>query len=181
MGQPKFSAGIGAFPKNALFQQAASGGGTTSGGGTKSCGSTATVTASPSSCYQFVNWTENGTQVSTSQSYQFTVNGPRTLVTNFSQINYVISTSSSPSGGGTTSGGGSSACGSLVTVVATPNSGYTFVNWTENGTQVSTSQSYQFTVAANRTLVANFAGNPVISTSSLPSNGGTTEGGRRQG
>lgn len=47
--------------------------------------------------------------------------------------------------------------GSTVTVVAAPNSGFRFVNWTENGTPVSTSASYSFTVSAERTLAAHFA------------------------
>ena len=35
-------------------------------------------------------------------------------------------------------GGGTVNSGSSVTVVATANAGYAFVNWTENGTPVST-------------------------------------------
>jgi len=69
---------------------------------------------------------------------------------------YTISTSSSPSAGGTTGGGGSKASGSSCTVSASANSGYTFVNWTESGSQVSTRSSYTFSVNGNRTLVANF-------------------------
>ena len=46
--------------------------------------------------------------------------------------------------------------GSTATVVATPNSGYHFINWKENGTEVSTNASYGFTVSTARTLVANF-------------------------
>jgi uncharacterized repeat protein (TIGR02543 family) len=41
-------------------------------------------------------------------------------------------------------------------VTATPNSGYTFVHWTENGRVVSTSETYAFTVNGNVTLVADF-------------------------
>lgn len=51
-----------------------------------------------------------------------------------------------------------------ATVVATPNSGYHFVNWTLNtsgGTVQSTSASYSFTVSTSRTLVANFEPNNV--------------------
>ncbi len=70
---------------------------------------------------------------------------------------YSVSTSSVPSSAGLTSGGGTFGGGSLVTVIATANSGYGFVNWTENGTIASTSASYIFTLAANRVLVANFA------------------------
>ena len=103
-----------------------------------------------------MNWTENGSQVSTSASYTFTITGNRTLVANFTQITYTISTSSNPTAGGTTSGGGTFNSGASVTVTATPATGYQFVNWTESGSQVSTSASYTFTVTGNRTLVANF-------------------------
>src|SRR5207247_10936879 len=68
-----------------------------------------------------------------------------------------VSTSSSPTGGGATVGGGTVTAGSSVTVRATPNTGYSFANWTENGTVISTSASYTFTVSANRNLIANFA------------------------
>jgi hypothetical protein len=67
-----------------------------------------------------------------------------------------IGASASPSAGGVTSGGGNAAVGSPVTVVATPNANYSFVNWTENGTPVSTSASYSFTATRSRALVANF-------------------------
>src|ERR1043166_493119 len=115
-----------------------SAGGTTSGDGTYNSGSTVTVTATANSCYNFVNWTESGSVVSTSPSYSFTATANRTLVANFSQPSYSITTSSSPTAGGTTSGGGIYVCGSTVTITATENSGYSFANWTENGTVVST-------------------------------------------
>jgi hypothetical protein len=156
-----------------------SSGGSTSGGGTYTSGSIATVTAFANSCYNFVNWTENGTVVSTSTSYSFTVSGNRNLVANFSQASYAIITSSSPSAGGSTSGGGTKTCGTIVTVLATPNGGYAFVNWTQLGTVVSTSASYTFTVTGGRTLVANFTSSTsyTITTSSSPSAGGSTSGG----
>lgn len=69
---------------------------------------------------------------------------------------YTISTSSNPTAGGTTSGGGSYNSGASCTVKATVNTGYTFTNWTENGTEVSSNANYPFTVSANRNLVANF-------------------------
>ena len=46
--------------------------------------------------------------------------------------------------------------GETCTVTATANEGYAFVNWTENGQEVSTSASYNFVVTGVRTLVANF-------------------------
>lgn len=60
--------------------------------------------------------------------------------------------------GGTVSGAGVFEIGSQVTVTATPNSGYTFGGWTENGSEdvVSRSASYTFTLTAQRDLVASF-------------------------
>ena len=46
--------------------------------------------------------------------------------------------------------------GQTCTVIATPKEGYTFINWTENGTEVSTDAAYSFMVTGNRNLVANF-------------------------
>jgi hypothetical protein len=74
--------------------------------------------------------------------------------------NFTITLSASPVAGGTVSGAGTFASGSSRTVMATPNSGFTFVNWTESGSAVSTSSSYTFTLNGNRTLVANFSQTP---------------------
>jgi hypothetical protein len=57
---------------------------------------------------------------------------------------------------GTTSGDGVYTNGTTATVSVTPNAGYGFANWTENGTVVSTARSYTFTNIVNRSLVANF-------------------------
>jgi hypothetical protein len=132
-----------------------SAGGTVSGGGTFASGSSRTVTATANSGYTFANWTENGSVVSSSASYTFTLNANRNLVANFT-VNYTITVSASPSAGGRVSGGGTFASGTSQTVMAAANSGYTFVNWTENGSVVSPSASYNFTLNANRNLVANF-------------------------
>ncbi len=82
--------------------------------------------------------------------------------------------------GGTVSGGGTFAQGSVATVAAMPNAGYVFTNWTDGGVVVSTSPSYQFTIAGNRTLTANFTVVPVgkfaVVLSSNPMAGGTTQG-----
>jgi len=69
---------------------------------------------------------------------------------------YSVTLSSNPSNGGTTSGGGMFNVGATTTIKATPNSGFFFVNWTQNGTQVSTNPTYTFTVEGNIDLVANF-------------------------
>ena len=56
------------------------------------------------------------------------------------------------------SGGGNNIVeGTNITVTATAGTGYSFINWTENGIEISTDASYTFTVAQSRSLVANFA------------------------
>ncbi len=139
------------------------GSGFVSGAGTYAAGSSRTVSASPASGYTFANWTEGATIVSTSASYAFTLNSNRNLVANFTptQINYTISLGVSPAGSGFVTGAGTYAAGSSRTVSATPASGYTFANWTEGATIVSTSASYAFTLNSNRTLVAHFNQNPI--------------------
>jgi len=122
-------------------------GGTLTGAGNYDCGSTVSVSATPDSCHTFVNWMENGVVQSTSPNYQFTASGDRSLVANFSQISYNISTSAGT--GGTATGDGTFGCGSTVTVTATADSCHTFVSWTENGVVQSTSPSYQFTLTAD--------------------------------
>lgn len=77
---------------------------------------------------------------------------------------YMISVSADPSEGGTVSGGGEYAENAYVTVIATANSGYSFVKWTESGEQVSTDANYTFSATGNRTLVAVFEENEGIYT-----------------
>ena len=155
-------------------------GGTVTGGGTYNQGQSCTVTATANSGYTFTNWTENGSVVSTQASYIFSVNSNRTLVANFQaqSQDYTITVSANPTNGGTVNGGGTYQQGQSCTVTATPASGYTFVRWTENGTQVSTNASYTFTVANNRTLVAQFQEETYnIRVSANPPLGGTVTGG----
>ncbi len=158
-------------------------GGTVTGGGTYQQGQSCTVRATANSGYTFSKWTENGNQVSTSANYTFTVTGNRTLVAHFTANpqNYTITVSADPTVGGTVSGGGTYPQGQSCTVHATANSGYDFVNWTENGNQVSTNANYTFTVTGNRTLVAHFAQQSpqsyTITVSANPTNGGTVTGG----
>ena len=157
-----------------------SNGGTVTGGGSYNQGQSCTVSATANNGFTFTNWTENGSVVSTQANYTFTVTGNRNLVANFQgqQQSYTITVSANPTNGGTVTGGGSYNQGQQCTVSATPATGYTFLRWTENGTQVSTNANYTFTVTGNRNLVAQFQQqNYTISVSANPSNGGTVTGG----
>ena len=67
-----------------------------------------------------------------------------------------VTATANPVEGGTVSGGGVCAYGSTCTLTATPDAGYYFLNWTEDGVAVSYDAVYSFTVSCDRNLVANF-------------------------
>jgi hypothetical protein len=73
-----------------------------------------------------------------------------------------VDTSVSPTNGGTATGDGVYTNGTTATVTATPNAGFAFANWTENGAVISTSASYTFTNIINQSLVANFVATPQL-------------------
>ena len=153
-------------------------GGTVTGGGTFNYGQSCTLTATPATGYTFVRWTKNGMQVSTNATYTFTVTESAAYVAQFSLQSFTVSASANPTDGGTITGGGTFNYGQNCTLNATANTGYDFVNWTENGNVVSTNTHYNFSVTSNRTLVANFALKTFqISTTVDPSEGGTATGG----
>lgn len=91
-------------------------------------------------------------------------------------IQYSVTTSSGA--GGSSRGDGSFDEGSEVSVTATPDLGYAFVNWTEDAAEVSTSASYTFTLSGDRDLVAHFVAlaSYTATTSASPSAGGSTGG-----
>lgn len=269
-------------------------GGVVTGAGNYCHGTSCTLTATPAEGYTFVNWTENGEEVSTDATYSFTIIGDRTLVANFTEssnanhwttitgtqynltmsgviyIDGVVQTSTSlevgafcgdecrgsaraqyfpptgeyvvslavvsnqqsgetitfrlydhdtqqefpsecvnsitfvananfgemgnwysfafnhavavtatvtPEGAGVVEGMGDYLLGTSCTLMATANTGYMFVNWTENGEVVSTDNSYTFTVNGAVELTANFSLNSYdINASANPTEGGTIIG-----
>ena len=155
-----------------------SNGGTVQGGGTYNQGQSCTVTATANNGYTFNNWTENGNVVSNNASYTFNVTGNRTLVANFQAQTYTINAVASPNYGGTVTGGGTFNYGQTCTLTATPATGYAFVRWTKNGTQVSTNATYTFTVTESATYQAHFELQSfTITATANPTNGGTVTGG----
>ena len=153
-------------------------GGSVAGGGTYQQGQSCTVTASANTGYAFANWTENGNVVSTQANYTFTVNGNRTLVANFTPQQYTITATADPVTGGNVTGGGTFNYGNNCTLTATANTGYTFVNWTKNGQQVSTNANYTFTVTESAAYVAHFQLQSfTVNVTANPAEGGTVTGG----
>ena len=155
-------------------------GGTVSGAGSYYQNATCTLTATANTGYTFVNWTKNGTQVSTNATYSFTVTAAGDYVANFTQNSYEVTATANPTAGGTITGAGSYTHGATATLTATANQGYTFTNWTKNGVSVSTNATYSFTVTAATELVANFTINSyMITAAAVPAEGGTVTIGAR--
>ena len=152
--------------------------GTVTGAGTYNHFETCTLTANPSSSYLFVNWTKNGTIVSTDLSISFEVTGPAAYVAHFIPNTYEITATAVPSYAGTVTGAGTYYYNTTCTLTATPNTGHHFLNWTKNGAVVSTDASISFTVTANEDYVAHFDANVYqVTLFAYPSVGGTVTGG----
>ena len=132
-----------------------------------------TVAAQPNEGSEFVNWTEDGIEVSTDAEYSFIVTSDRNLVANFYMNTFEISATATPTEGGTITGQGEFYYGAQCTLTATPNENYIFLYWTENGETVSTDATYTFTVTGDRSLVANFVRVYTITASANPAEGGT--------
>ncbi len=131
-------------------------GGIVTGAGSYAAHSLCTLTATANEGYTFVNWTRNGSVASTNPTYSFYVTENTTCVANFAQGTYTVTATANPTEGGSITGTGTYSEGTNVTLNAIANEGYDFLNWTENGTVVSTQATYSFTISANRNLVANF-------------------------
>lgn len=133
-------------------------GGSVSGGGTFTHGDTVTLSATADEGYCFQYWMENGGVASTDPNYSFPANFNRNLAASFTGP---VTISVSASEGGTVSGGGN-FCYEACEVTATPNEGYNFSNWTENGDVVSVEANYNFIVTGERHLTANFVPEGII-------------------
>jgi C1A family cysteine protease len=126
------------------------------------------------------SWFKNGVQIPSANSSSYTTpaltvnddgdyyyctltncNNSKSVSSNYAYltlktIQNTISIISDPSNGGTTTGSGIYTYNQLITIKAIPNSGYNFINWTKNGTQISSNSSFSFNIIDNINLIANF-------------------------
>src|SRR5689334_21087956 len=150
--------------------------GATGGDGAYSDGASATVTATANYGYKFSKWQDNGVTVSSARNYTFTVLSNRVLVARFKPV-YYVTVAADPAEGGDVDADPNYELGELAKLRARANNGWSFVNWTQNGVQVSTDTDFQFNVTGNRELVGHFAPGHRIDISAEPANGGTVTGG----
>jgi hypothetical protein len=74
----------------------------------------------------------------------------------YSRPAFEISAGVNPPSSGTVDGTGIYDLNATVELMASPAANFDFVNWTEDGNEVSVSADYSFTVTGNRNLTANF-------------------------
>ncbi len=128
--------------------------GSVTGGGLYEEGATATIEAKANEGYVFVEWSDGNTE----NPREITVTGDLTLTAEFEQEPIIIPTyqltiQSGNAIMGSVTGGGTYDEGSTVTIEATANEGYHFVQWSDGNTE----NPRTIKVTANLTLTAEFA------------------------
>lgn len=135
-------------------------GGITTGSGIFSQGEIININAIPNVGYTFKNWTEGENVVSINPGFQFTMSGNRYLVANFSINNYLLTVLSN---NGTVAKSPNLSVfdnGTIVTLTATPNAGFTFTSW--SGDATSNSNPLMVTMNSDKTITANYTAIPPI-------------------
>ena len=123
-------------------------------------GMTVTIPAAPSrEGHTFTGWSDGTSTYQAGAKVEITSDTKFTAQWTKDTVNYTVTVSADPEAGGTVSGSGEYSEGTQVTVTATPATGYHFVNWTENGTEVSTEATFTFNATVDRNLIAIFAKN----------------------
>lgn len=106
-----------------------------------------------------VNYTWNNNYVSRIGKVYFHINGlgdQEVTLTQHPTLNANIGANPNPLNGGTIIGAGTYNFGTIATLSASRQKGYAFINWTENGVEVSKDSIFRFIVNDDRTFVANF-------------------------
>ena len=152
-------------------------GGTVTGEGPYAMDSTCIVSATPNTGFSFIQWIESDSTVSTLESFSFVATCDRELSAIFELQSFEINAYAEPSQGGTVEGDGTYNYGDTCELIANANPHYEFLNWTENDSVISNSETYSFIVTSGRELHANFTLKSYnISASAEPDQGGTVEG-----
>ncbi|MDE7338169.1 MAG: hypothetical protein K2M92_02660, partial [Bacteroidales bacterium] len=155
-------------------------GGTVSGTGSYEEGADVTVTATAAENHYFVEWQdEEGSTLSTDETYTFKAEGDATVKAVFSEDDkYTVTLQRSPSSAaGTVSGAGSYFENESVMITATPNKGYRFLHWLKkDGTQVTDNPYIFNALGRDMVFTAVFEALCEIKTSVEPAGSATVKG-----
>ncbi len=119
-----------------------------------------TIVATPAAGYGFKNWTdENDVVVSTESTLIDNTEGDKIYTANLLRALTVTATSNNTEWGTAHVEGGNNGLfveGTEATLVATPENGCRFVQWTLNGYTISTQSTYKTVIMQNENYVAEF-------------------------
>ena len=141
----------------------------TEGTFTYDVGTVVSLATTPASGYQFVNWTGDVGTIDNVEAAltTITMNGDYSITANFEAIpseQFGLTISSTAGGSVTTPGEGAFSCdvGVVVILVATPASGYQFVNWTGDVGTIANVNAAITTITMNDSylITANFEAIP---------------------
>jgi uncharacterized repeat protein (TIGR02543 family) len=150
-------------------------GGSVSGAGSFSYGYATTITATPNTGYSFTGWIGEGVVNPSSKTTQVQMNEDRNISASFSINSYDLNLTAGD--GGSVSEGGTFSFGTEANIIATPNSGYSFVQWTGEGIENPNSSSTFVSMTQNRSISAFFAVNSYDLSTSAGNGGRVSEGG----
>jgi hypothetical protein len=123
------------------------------------------LVAKPGIGYRFVNWSGDVDTIANVNAAETTItmNGNYSITANFEEIpvvQYQLTINSTEGGNVTTPGEGMFTYdeGTVVNLVATPDSGYRFINWTGNVSTIAnvTTPSTNIIMSGNYSIMANF-------------------------
>ncbi|MDE6307565.1 MAG: InlB B-repeat-containing protein, partial [Bacteroidales bacterium] len=147
------------FSENEKYQVSLSrnpsAGGTVSGAGSYHAGDEVTIAASPNKGYRFLYWEKkDGTQV-TDNPYIFNALGRDMVFTAVFEALCEIKVTVDPAGTARVTGAGTYDAGDEVTLTATVDDEYVFVEWRDgNGVSLSTETTYTFTASTSMNITA---------------------------
>ncbi len=118
---------------------------------------TVKVAAAPGHCYDFADWSVNGTSV-TGDTLSLAVKENLNITANYTLKSYDVQISAEPDFGGSLSGDGTRVynCGDTLNVSAQAVTCYDFKHWTRNGTVVSNESDLDWIVTEKDTIIAHF-------------------------
>ena len=122
--------------------------GNVSGGGTYTYGQKASIVATPNEGYSFKKWSDGDINASRT----ITIVSDSNLIASFEEIKCTLTLATNNATMGTISGAGVYTYGTEVTILATPNTGHQFFNWSDNDVNASRT----FIITKDMSLTANF-------------------------
>ena len=134
-----------------LAVSASEGGSVDTSGGSYDSNSSVTITATPSDEYEFTGWSGNAS--GSSNPLTIIMNGNINITANFSVINYSLIVSAS-NGGSVNLTEGDYSSQTSITLIASPDEGYSFVRW--SGSVSSTENSIDVVMDNNKIISAVF-------------------------